>query len=109
MFNLNKTPDTPADIDPTPADTITPNDQNETAGEEVNSADTPSEEEESAGTPTDTTPVVQSLAVTRQGTHSTITAKVPGGPLGWVEKRITVAYEVTAAEISKLIADVENW
>lgn len=97
------------EIDPVPADKITPNDQDETEGTDVNSAasegeESSDEEEDTAASPQ----TVHSVTVTREGTHTLFIAKV-WTALGWVEKRITRAAELTAEEVGKIIADVGNW
>lgn len=107
------TPETAAaGVDAEPADKVTPNDQNETEGTDVNSA-TPEEDSVPAGEPTTPaapadSPEVHALAVEHKDGVTTITAKV-FSPLGWIEKRLVLVGRYTAAKIAVLVTDIEKW
>ena len=101
------------EIDPVPADKTTINEQDETEGTDVNSAapegeESSKEDEDEPAAPPFPAPQVHSVTVKKEGTHTLFTAQV-WTALGWVEKRITRAAHLTAEEIGRIIADVENW
>lgn len=66
-------------------------------------------EESGPEAPVDDSPRIHTLTVTKEKTHTCITARFFHEGEGWITRRCTLAWDATAKMVAEALADIRSW